>query len=96
LYGNIHCGKPQELKNQIGYKSGAARSRLVLALTFVMGRLLEPGSDAGARLMIEVRFIGKQNPAYRFATGTYGLFSIFWKRGFIFLHLLKLKYKKVV
>ena len=53
MYGNIHCGKPQELKNQIGYKSGAARSRPGLA-GVVTGRLLEPGSDAGARSMIEI------------------------------------------
>lgn len=29
MYGDMHCGKPQELKNQIGPESEAARFRVV-------------------------------------------------------------------
>jgi hypothetical protein len=58
LPGNRHCGKPQELKNQIGPESGAARSRirpLANGRIVRMGRLLETVSDGSARLMIDVR-----------------------------------------
>jgi len=53
-------GKPQELKNQIGPGSGAARFRNAFGHYSGMGRLFKPVSDGRARLMIESRFIGNR------------------------------------
>jgi len=65
--GNHNCGKPQELKNQIGPGCGVAR--LLQAIDTRMGRLFKIAGNGNTRLMIEVPIlIGIQNPAYRFAT----------------------------
>jgi len=49
-------GKPQELKNQIGPGSEAARFRNAFGHYSGMGRLFKPVSNGRARLMIEVAF----------------------------------------
>jgi hypothetical protein len=66
--GNHDRGKPQELKNQIGPKCGAARSRPPFLADIRTGRLFKIAGNGNTRLMIEVpTAVGIQNPAYRFA-----------------------------
>jgi hypothetical protein len=61
-----------------------------------MGRLLEPDSDARARLMIGIRETGNRTRLTGLLLEFLSFFSKKWKRGLIFLLSHKLKNKNVV